>query len=42
MFSIAQKKEGESRVLGIETYIAILAIISITMHLILRYLIPDL
>lgn len=42
MFSIAQKKEGESRILGIEAYIAILAIISITMHLILRYLIPDL
>ena len=42
MFSIAQKKEGESRILGIEAYIAILAIISITMHLVLRYLIPDL
>jgi heavy metal translocating P-type ATPase len=42
MFSLAQKKEGESRILGIEAYIAILAIISITMHLILRYLIPDL
>lgn len=42
MFSIAQKKEGKSRILGIEAYIAILAIISITMHLILRYLIPDL
>lgn len=42
MFSIAQKKEGESRVLGIEAYIAILAIISITMHLVLQYLIPDL
>ena len=42
MFSIAQKKEGESRILGIEAYIAILAIISITIHLVLRYLIPDL
>ena len=42
MFSLAQKKEGKSRILGIEAYIAILAIISITMHLILRYLIPDL
>ncbi len=42
MFSIAQKKEGENRILGIEAYIAILAIISITMHLILRYLIPNL
>lgn len=41
MFSITQKKEGESRILGIEGYIAILAIISITMHLILRYLIPE-
>lgn len=41
MLSIAQKKEGESRILGIEAYIAILAIISITMHLILRYLIPE-
>lgn len=42
MFSIAQKKEAKSRILGIEGYIAILAIISITMHLVLRYLIADL
>lgn len=40
--SIAQKKEDKIRLLGIEGYIAILAIISITMHLVLRYLIPDL
>lgn len=42
MFSVAQKNEGESRILGVEAYIAILAIVSITMHLILRYFIPDL
>lgn len=35
--SLAQKKDG----IGIEGYIAILAIISITAHLVLRYLIPD-
>lgn len=37
MVYLAQKKEG----VGIEGYIAILAIISITLHLVLRYLIPD-
>lgn len=37
MVSLAQKKDG----IGIEGYIAILAIISITVHLVLRYLIPD-
>lgn len=42
MFSVAQKNEGESRILGVEAYIAILAIVSITMHLVLRYFIPDL
>lgn len=42
MFSITPKKEGRVHILGIEGYIAILAIISITMHLVLRYLIPDL
>lgn len=41
MFPIAQKKEGENRLLGIEAYIALLAIVCITMHLILRYLLPD-
>lgn len=37
MISFAQKKDG----IGIEGYIAILAIVSIVVHLILRYLIPD-
>ena len=37
MLSVAQKKRG----IGIEGYIAILAIISITIHLVLRFLIPD-
>lgn len=36
MVSCAQKKEG----IGIEGYIAILAIVSITLHLLLRYVIP--
>lgn len=39
MVSLAQKKDAG---IGIEGYIAILAIISITAHLVLRYLIPDL
>lgn len=38
MVARAEKKDG----IGIEGYIAILAIVSITAHLILRYLIPDL
>lgn len=42
MGSMIQKKEVEMGGLGIESYIAILAIISIIMHLVLRYLIPDL
>ena len=42
MFTSAQKKEGGVHMLSIEGSIAILAIISITMHLVLRYLIPDL
>lgn len=42
MHSVAQKKKTKAPVLGVEGYIAILAIISIAMHLILRYLIPDL
>lgn len=37
MVSLVQKKDG----IGIEGYIAILAIISITLHLVLRYLIPE-
>jgi heavy metal translocating P-type ATPase len=37
MVSTAHKKDG----IGIEGYIAILAIISIAAHLVLRYLIPD-
>lgn len=41
MASLAQKKENGLRILGIEGYIAILAIIGITMHLVLRYLIPS-
>lgn len=36
MASAAQKKEGT----GVEGYIALLAILSITMHLVLRYLLP--
>lgn len=42
MISLVKEKEAESRLLGIEAYIAILAIIGITMHLVLRYLTPDL
>jgi len=38
MASLTQKKSG----IGIEGYIAILAILSISAHLILRYFIPDL
>lgn len=41
MISLAQKKEGEVRSLGLEGYIAILAVISIALHLVLRYLIPN-
>lgn len=42
MLSHAQKKETGNAILGLEGYIAILAIISIAAHLVLRYLIPDL
>jgi hypothetical protein len=41
MLSIAQKKGNTIPIFGIEGYIAILAIISITIHLVLQYLIPD-
>lgn len=41
MLSIAQKKKGESRLLVVEAYVAILAMISIAIHLVLQYLIPD-
>jgi cation transport ATPase len=41
MFSTTQKKDDRIPIFGIEGYIAILAIISITMHLVLRYLIPN-
>ena len=43
MFTHAQKKEKEtgSGILGLEGYIAILAIISIAAYLVLRYLIPE-
>ena len=40
-FSHTKEKETEGGILGLEGYIAILAIISITVHLVLRYLIPD-
>lgn len=42
MDSHAQKTETRDSILGLEGYIAILAIIGITAHLVLRYLIPDL
>jgi heavy metal translocating P-type ATPase len=41
MFSHAQKKETGDGILGLEGYIAILAIISIAAHLVLQYLIPE-
>ncbi|MCE2983734.1 MAG: cadmium-translocating P-type ATPase [Parachlamydia sp.] len=41
MFSQAKKKETGSAILGLEGYIAILAIISIAAHLVLQYLIPE-
>lgn len=40
MVSIAKTKENRIPIFGIEGYIAILAIISITTHLVLQYLIP--
>lgn len=42
MLTIEQKRPVENRIFGIEAYIAILAIASIIVHLLLRYLIPDL
>lgn len=36
-----QKKETEGSIIGLEGYIAILAIISIVAHLVLQYLIPE-
>lgn len=41
MLSHAQKKETGRSIFGLESYIAILAIISIAAHLVLRYLIPE-
>lgn len=41
MFSINPKKEHKISIFGIEGYIAILAIISITAHLVLQYVTPE-
>lgn len=41
MFSTAKKKENRIPIFGMEGYIAILAIISITIHLVLHYFIPN-
>ncbi|MBA3721016.1 MAG: cadmium-translocating P-type ATPase [Parachlamydiaceae bacterium] len=42
MNSNVQKKDNKANIIGIEGYIAILAIIAITAHLIFRFLIPEL
>lgn len=42
MSSIAEKKNRNDHLFGIEGYIAILAIVCITIHLVFQYLIPDL
>ena len=42
MLSHTQKKETGDGILGLEGYVAILAVLSIAAHLVLRYLIPTL